>query len=92
MSDIWNGKPGTWYVRLFDYEYDMLWSMLVSDGVDPLTYLSDFVQGTDGNWYAELSEIDEQESGAILGSPFFSDAPELPKTFVNLSLQPSLFP
>lgn len=88
MSDIWNGKPGTWYVRITDYEY----AMLVEFGVDPLTYLSDFRQGTDSNWYAELSAIDGAEHDAIKNSPIFCDAPELPTAFVNLSLQPSLFP
>lgn len=88
MSDIWNGKPGTWYVRITDYEYDML----VEFGVDPDTFLSDFRQGTDSNWYAELSAIDGAERTAIMSSPIFCDAPDLPTAFVNLSVQPSLFP
>lgn len=83
------GKPGQWYVILDQDQWDLL-----NDVYGAGQYLQDFVQATNGYYYAPRSAIfgeNDPDGPGILATGMFASEEWIPTTYVNTSQMPSLF-
>lgn len=81
------GKPGQWYVILDQDQY-----YLLSEVFEAEQYLGDFVQASNGYYYAPRSAVfDDNDINGILDTGLFASAEWIPTTYVNTSQMPSLF-
>lgn len=81
------GKPGQWYVILDQEQYDLLNTFGAGQ------YLGDFVQATNGYYYAPRSAVfyPDPDAAGIVGTGLFASEEWIPTTYVNTSQMPSLF-
>lgn len=82
------GKPGQWYVILDQEQY-----YLLSEVFGAGQYLGDFVQATNGYYYAPRSAVfaPDPDAAGIVGTGLFASEEWIPTTYVNTSQMPSLF-